>query len=248
MSQKLSGKVAVVTGGNSGIGLATAKQFALEEAQVFITGRRQGEIDSARNEFEGHGGAGRRLEARRSGSTYATVKQEVGRFDVLFANAGVAEHAMLGSITEDHFDKLFDINVKGVLFTVQKALPWFKNGGSITLNASITASKGLEAFSVYSATKAAVRSFARCWTSDPKSKGIRVSAISPGSIDTPAIVGLAPTRERISEFKGNLTAAVPLGRIGGPDETAKAAVFLASDDSSFVTGIERFVDGGMAQV
>ena len=176
---------------------------------------------------------------------YATVKEKHGRVDVLFANAGGGEFAPLGQITEEHFDKAFDGNVKGLLFSVQKALPLMSDGASIILNASI---KGIEAFSVYSATKAAVRSFARTWTADLKARKIRVNAISPGPIETPAMDSLGGTPEKTREFKAGMAASVPLGRLGQPDEIAKAAVFLASEDASFVTGVELFVDGGMAQV
>jgi NAD(P)-dependent dehydrogenase (short-subunit alcohol dehydrogenase family) len=250
MAKKLAGKVAVVTGGSSGIGLATAERFVAEGAYVFITGRRQGELDAAARRI------GENVTAVRGDVSnladldrlYATVEREKGRIDVLFANAGGGEFAPLGAITEEHFDKTFAINVKGVLFTVQKALPLFRDGGSIILNASIVSSKGMEAFSVYSATKAAVRSFARTWTVDLKQRKIRVNALSPGPIDTPAVDRLGSTEEEVAQFKTNMAASVPLGRIGTPDEIAKAAVFLASDDSSFVTGIELFVDGGMAQI
>jgi NAD(P)-dependent dehydrogenase (short-subunit alcohol dehydrogenase family) len=176
------------------------------------------------------------------------VVQQLGRLDVLFANAGVPALAPLGEITEEQFDKVFHINVKGLLFTVQKALPLLTDGGSIILNASIVASKGLESSSVYSATKAAVRSFARCWTTDLKHRQIRVNVISPGYTETPIFNKAGLTRERVDELKVSFAAAVPMGRMGTPDEVAKAAVFLASDDSSYVTGIELFVDGGMAQV
>ena len=248
--KRLEGKVAVVTGGNSGIGLATARRFAAEGAHVFITGRRQAELDAAVKQIgnqatriQGDVGSLRDLDR-----LYAEVKRQQGRIDILFANAGSAELAPLGAITEEHFDKIFGVNVKGLLFTVQKALPLFRDSGSIILNASIVASKGLEASSVYSATKAAVRSFARTWTVDLKGRGIRVNAISPGPIDTPGINNLGLTGEQIEEFKKNIVATVPMGRMGDPDEIAKAALFLASDDSSYVTGVELFVDGGMAQI
>ena len=179
---------------------------------------------------------------------FAAVKQQQGHLDVLFANAGVPALAPLGEITEEHFEKVFHINVKGLLFTVQKALPLFTDGGSIILNASIVASKGLESISVYSATKAAVRSFARCWTTDLKQRKIRVNVLSPGYTETPIYNKAGLTQERIDDLKVGFAAAVPMGRIGRPDEVAKAAVFLASDDSSYVAGIELFVDGGMAQV
>jgi len=246
----LGGKVAVVTGGNSGIGLATARRFAEEGAHVFITGRRQAELDAAVKQI-GKQATGVQGDVGILGDLdrlYAEVKRQHGRIDILFANAGTAELAPLGAITEEHFDKIFGVNVKGLLFTVQKALPLFRDSGSIILNASIVASKGLEASSVYSATKAAVRSFARTWTVDLKGRGIRVNAISPGPIDTPGINNLGQTAEQIEEFKKNIVATVPMGRMGDPDEIAKAALFLASDDSSYVTGVELFVDGGMAQI
>jgi NAD(P)-dependent dehydrogenase (short-subunit alcohol dehydrogenase family) len=176
------------------------------------------------------------------------VKEQKGMIDILFANAGVGELSLLGTITEAQFDKIFSVNVKGLLFTVQKALPLFRDGGSIILNASIGGSKGIEATSVYSASKAAIRSFARTWTAELKHRRIRINAISPDPIDTPAFNGLARTREEVDQIKTNLASKVPLGRMGMPDEVAKAVLFLASDDSSFITGIELFVDGGMAQI
>jgi NAD(P)-dependent dehydrogenase (short-subunit alcohol dehydrogenase family) len=250
MSKKLEGKVAVVTGGNSGIGLATARQFVAEGAHVFITGRRQAELDEAVRQIERNvtGVRGDVSNLADLDQLFAAVKQQKGRLDILFANAGVGTLAPLGSISEEHFDEAFHINVKGLLFTVQKALPIFTDGGSIILNGSIAASTGAEGMSVYSATKAAVRSFARCWTTDLKHRKIRVNVISPGPIETPIYNKAGLTREQIDEFKASQVAAVPLGRIGTPDEVANAAVFLASDDSSYVTGIELFVDGGKAQV
>ena len=248
--KRLEGKVAVVTGGNSGIGLATARRFAEEGAHIFITGRRQAELDAAVKLIgkQATGVRGDVASLSDLDSLYAEVKRQQGRIDILFANAGSAELAPLGAITEEHFDKIFGVNVKGLLFSVQKALPLFRDGGSIILNASIVASKGMEAFSVYSATKAAVRSFARTWTVDLKNRGIRVNAISPGPIDTPGINNMGLTGEQTEEFKKNIVATVPMGRMGDPDEIAKAALFLASDDSSYVTGVELFVDGGMAQI
>jgi NAD(P)-dependent dehydrogenase (short-subunit alcohol dehydrogenase family) len=255
--KKLEGKVAVITGGNSGIGLATAQRFASEGAYVFITGRRQSELDAAvkqigknnnNNVTSVQGDVSNLADLDR---LYATVKEQKGRIDILFANAGVGELAPLGEITEAHFDKTFGINVKGLLFSVQKALPLFQDdgrGGSIILNASIASSKGIEALSVYSATKAAVRSFARSWIVDLKHRKIRVNAISPGPIDTPGASGLVQGEEQIEQFKASQVAAVPLHRIGSPDEVAKVVSFLASDESSFITGIELFVDGGMAQI
>jgi NAD(P)-dependent dehydrogenase (short-subunit alcohol dehydrogenase family) len=218
MSKKLEGKVAVVTGGSSGIGLATARRFVAEGAHVFITGRRQAELDEAVRQIGQH------------------------------VTAGILAVAPLGSITEEDFAKVFDINVKGLLFTVQMALSIFTDGGSIILNASIAASKALEARSVYCASKAAVRSFARGWTIELTHRKIRVNVISPGPIETPIRDKVGGTREQIEQFKAKVLAATPMGRMGTPDEVAKAAVFLASDDSSYVTGIELFVDGGMAQV
>ncbi len=247
---KLEGRVAVITGGNSGIGLATAQRLAAEGAYVFITGRRQSELDLAARQIGKNvtGVQGDVSKLADLDRLYAIVKQEKGQIDILFANAGAGEIAALGAISEEHFDKAFNINVKGLLFTVQKALPLFQDGGSIILNASITASKGMEAFSVYSATKAAVRSFARCWTVDLKARKIRVNAISPGPIDTPGFGNLGLSKEQEEQFKKNVVGSVPMGRMGSADEIAKAVLFLASDDSSYITGAELFVDGGMAQI
>jgi NAD(P)-dependent dehydrogenase (short-subunit alcohol dehydrogenase family) len=254
---KLEGKVAVITGGNSGIGLATAQRFVSDGAYVFITGRRQTELDSAvkqigknNNNNNVTGVQGDVSNLADLDRLYTAVKEQKGRIDILFANAGVGELAPLGEITETHFDKTFGINVKGLLFTVQKALPLFQGdgGGSIILNASIASSKAAEALSVYSATKAAIRSFARTWTVELKHRKIRVNAISPGPIDTPGFNGLAQSEEQIEQLKTNIVSTVPMGRMGSPDEVAKAVSFLASDDSSYVTGIELFVDGGMAQI
>jgi NAD(P)-dependent dehydrogenase (short-subunit alcohol dehydrogenase family) len=250
MSQKLAGKVAVITGGSSGIGLATAQRFAAEGAYVYITGRRQSELDAAVKQIGANvtavqGDVSNLADLDR---LYEAVTQNHGRIDVVFANAGGGEFLPLGAITEDHFDKIFNSNVKGLVFTVQKALPLIPDGGSIILNASIAGSKGLEAFSVYSASKAAVRSFARGWTIDLKQRKIRVNAISPGPIDTPILSGLGETAEENNQIKAGLAATVPLGRMGQPEEIASAALFLASADSSFITGTELFVDGGAAQV
>ena len=247
---KLDGKVALVTGGNSGIGLATAKQFVHEGAYVFITGRRGAELAAAvkeigRNVTAVQGDVSNVADVER---LFAQIKQEKGKLDIVFANAGVVRYAALGAISEELFDLIFDTNVKGVLFTVQKALPLLPNGASIILSASMVASKGLPAYSVYSATKAAVRSFARTWTTDLKERRIRVNAVSPGSIDTPASRELLASSEVGKKRKQMVAESVPLGRLGTPDETAKAVVFLASDDSSYITGIELFVDGGFAQV
>jgi NAD(P)-dependent dehydrogenase (short-subunit alcohol dehydrogenase family) len=249
ISKRLDGKIAVVTGGSSGIGLATAQRFVQEGAYVFIFGRSQSEVDKAvkdigKNVTGVQGDVSNLADLDR---LYDTVKQQKGRIDVLFANAGILEFAPLGSITESQVDKSFDINVKGLLFTVQKALPLFQDGGSIILTASVNASTGFEATSVYSATKAAVRSFARCWTVDLKHRKIRVNAISPGPIDTPMTRSMIQG-ESGQQLKNKLLSTMPLGRMGSPDEIAKAVLFLASDDSSFVTGIELFVDGGQAQI
>lgn len=247
---KFEGKVAVVTGGNSGIGLATAKRLAAEGAYVFITGRRQAELDAAVKEI-GKNVTAVQGDVSKLGDLdrlYATVKQQKGHIDILFANAGSGEFAPVSAITEEHFDKTFDTNVKGLVFTVQKALPLFKDGGSITLNASIVSIKAMPAFSVYSATKAAVRSFARGWTVDLKDRKIRVNAVSPGPIDTPGVSNLAQNEEEKKQLKAGLASSVPMGRMGTADEIAKAVSFLASDDASFISGIELFVDGGMAQI
>jgi NAD(P)-dependent dehydrogenase (short-subunit alcohol dehydrogenase family) len=250
MNGKLEGKVAVITGGNSGIGLATARRFVAEGAHVFITGRRQAELDHAVREIGANvtGVQGDVAILADLDRLYAAVRAKKGRIDVLFANAAGAEFALLGEITEEHFDKIFHANVKGLLFTVQKALPLLPDGASIILNASIVASTGNPAFSVYSASKAAVRSFARTWILDLKDRRIRVNAISPGPIDTPGLSGLGHTAEQVEQIKTSFMASVPLGRLGTADEIAKAAVFLASDDSSFVNGTELFVDGGAAQI
>jgi NAD(P)-dependent dehydrogenase (short-subunit alcohol dehydrogenase family) len=240
---KLQGKVAVVTGGTTGIGLATAKLFVTEGAHVFITGRRQKELDEAVDAI------GTNVSGVRGDVTnltdldrlYETVKV-TGRLDIVFANAGLGEFSPLGSITEEHFDKLFNTNVKGALFTVQKALPLLNDGGSIILTGSVAGVKGTPAFGVYGATKAAIRCFVRSWTVELKDRRIRSNVLSPGPIDTP-LVGQQP-----DEAIERIVSTVPMGRMGEPDEVAKAALFLASDDSSFVTGIELFVDGGRAQI
>ena len=247
---KLEGKVAVITGGNSGIGFATAKRFVAEGAYVFITGRRQSELNEAvsdigKNVTDVHGDVSNLADLDR---LYSIVKQQKGRIDILFANAGLGEFATLREISEVHFDKTFGVNVKGLLFSVQKAVPLFKDGGSIILNSSIAASKGVEGFSVYSASKAAVRSFARTWTVDLRDRKIRVNAISPGQIDSPALSELMKNEEQSSQLKKDLVGTVPLRRMGTPDEVAKVVTFLASDESSYVTGIELFVDGGAAQI
>jgi NAD(P)-dependent dehydrogenase (short-subunit alcohol dehydrogenase family) len=247
---KLEGKIALVTGGNSGIGLATAKRFVEEGAYVFITGRREPELAAAVKEI-GRNVTGVQGDVSKLGDLdrlFAQIKREKGKLDVVFANAGVATYAPFGKITEEHFDSIIDINVKGLLFTVQKALPLVPDGASIILNASIVASKGLPANSVYSASKAAVRSFARTWTTDLKDRRIRVNAVSPGPIETPGLKNLVASSGAGEDRLKTISSSVPLGRLGVPEEIAKAVVFLASDDSSYITGTELFVDGGMAQV
>jgi NAD(P)-dependent dehydrogenase (short-subunit alcohol dehydrogenase family) len=247
---KLEGKIALVTGGNSGIGLATAKQFVNEGAYVFITGRREQELSAALSEIGKNvtGVQGDVSNLSDLDRLFAQIKAEKGRLDILFANAGIAKYGRLGEISEELFDSIFDINVKGVLFTVQKALPLMPDGASIILNASVVGSKGLSSNSVYSATKAAIRSFARTWTTDLKERRIRVNAISAGTIDTPGLNDLLASSEAGQERVKMVTNSIPLGRFGRPDEIAKAVVFLASDESSYVTGTELFVDGGFAQV
>jgi NAD(P)-dependent dehydrogenase (short-subunit alcohol dehydrogenase family) len=251
MSRKLAEKIAVITGGSSGIGLATAKRFVNEGAFVFITGRRQSELDAAVNQI-GRNVTGVQSDVSKPADIdklYTTVKEQKGKLDIIFANAGIGEFAPLGQITEDHFDKQFNVNVKGLLFTVQKALPLLQPGGSIVLNASIVSSTGSPALSVYSATKAAVRSFARTWSVDLKERKIRVNAISPGIVPTPGYnTSLGMTPAQVDEYVQSSIGNIPLGRPGTPDEIAKAVSFLASDESSYVNGIELFVDGGLAQI
>jgi NAD(P)-dependent dehydrogenase (short-subunit alcohol dehydrogenase family) len=247
---KLDGKIALITGGNSGIGLATAKRFVQEGAYVFITGRTQAKLDQAVQQVGSNvtGVQGDVAKLADLDRLFAQIKQEKGRLDIVFANAGIAKYAQLGNIEEELYDSIFDGNVKGMLFTVQKALPLLPDGASIILNASVVGSKGLPSNSVYSATKAAVRSFARTFTSDLKARHIRVNAISPGPIDTEGLRELLGSSQAGQDRLKSINSTVPLGRLGLPDEIAKAAVFLASDDSSYVTGIELFVDGGYAQV
>jgi NAD(P)-dependent dehydrogenase (short-subunit alcohol dehydrogenase family) len=250
MTSRLSNKIALVTGGTSGIGLATAKRFVDEGAHVFITGRRQGPLDAAVAEI------GRNVTGVRSDVSnlddldrlFATIREEKGRLDVLFANAGGGEVAPLGKITEAHFDSIFATNVRGLVFTVQKALPIMPKGAAIVLNASTTSIKGTPGFSIYSASKAAVRNLARSWTLDLKEAGIRVNVLSPGVVPTPAYDLLGLKGEQLAGFIEMQARTIPLGRVGTTDEIAKAAVFLASDDSSFVNGVELFADGGMTQV
>ena len=241
---KLDGKVAVITAATSGMALATAKLFVAEGAYVFITGRRQDKLDEAvkaigKNVTGVQGDAANLADLDR---LYDTVKKQKGHIDILFASAGRGEFAKIGEVTEEHFDTTFDLNVRGTLFTVQKALPLFNDGGSIFLNGSIASIKGIPAFSVYSASKAAVRSFARTWLNDLKDRKIRVNVLSPGTIDTPILDPLG------ADTKAYFATLVPRGAIGRPEEIATVALFLASDDSSFVNGIELFVDGGTAQI
>ncbi len=247
---KLEGKIALITGGNSGIGLATAKQFVSEGAYVFITGRREQELSAAVTKI-GKNVTGVQGDVSNLGDLdrlFAQIQAEKHRLDILFANAGIAKYGRLGEISEELFDSIFDINVKGVLFTVQKALALMPDRASIILNASVVGSKGLSSNSVYSATKAAIRSFARTWTTDLKDRRIRVNAISPGTIDTPGLNELFASAAAGQERLKMISSSIPLGRFGTPEEIAKAVVFLASDDSSYVTGAELFVDGGFAQV
>jgi len=247
---KLEGKIALITGGNSGIGLATAKRFVSEGAYVFITGRRNAQLTAAVKEV-GKNVTGVQGDVSNLGDLdrlFAQVKREKSKLDIVFANAGIATFAPLGTITEEHYNSIFNINVKGLLFTVQKALPLMPAGASIILNASVAASKGLGANSVYSATKAAVRSFARVWTTDLRDRHIRVNAVSPGAINTAGLSEPLASAEAAGQRKIMISSETPLGRFGTPDEIAKAVVFLASDDSSYITGTELFVDGGFAQV
>jgi NAD(P)-dependent dehydrogenase (short-subunit alcohol dehydrogenase family) len=246
----LAGKIALVAGGNSGIGLATTQELVARGAHVYITGRRQPELDAAvktigKNVTAVQGDVSKLADLDR---LYAKIKAEKDHLDIVFANAGLGEAAPLEAVSETQFDMQFDVNVKGLFFTVQKALPLLRRGSSVILNASIAASKGFPGLSVYSATKAAIRSFARTWTSDLKGRGIRVNVVSPGSVQTPGLDGLAPDAQIRATMKEQFSSIVPLGRLGKADEIAKAVAFLASDDASFILGTELFVDGGAAQV
>ncbi|RAR57619.1 NAD(P)-dependent dehydrogenase (short-subunit alcohol dehydrogenase family) [Paraburkholderia unamae] len=254
MARKLDNKIALVTGATSGIGLATAQRFAAEGAHVYLTGRRQAELDAAVQSIRETGGqaSGVRVDSTKLNeldALYAQIKEEQGRLDVLFANAGGGSMLPFGNITEEHFDDTFNRNVKGVLFTVQKALPLLARGASVILTGSTAGSAGTAAFSVYSASKAAVRSFARNWILDLKDRQIRVNTISPGATRTPGLLDLAgddaAQRQGLADY---LAAQIPMGRLGEPGEIASAALFLASDDASFVNGIELFVDGGQQQI
>lgn len=245
MSKKLNGKVAVITGGSAGIGLSTAKRFAAEGAKVFITGRRQSELDKAVAEI-GHGAIGIQGDVAKLSDLdriYEAVKAKAGRIDVLFANAAFYELGTFGEISESHFDNTFNVNVRGLLFTVQKALPLLVSGASVILTGSIASLKGFPSFSVYNATKAAVRSFARSWIVDLKPRNIRVNVVSPGHTQTPGLDNLVN-----DEIKAVWVSNTPAGRIGTGEDIASAALFLASEESSFVSGIELFVDGGVAQI
>jgi NAD(P)-dependent dehydrogenase (short-subunit alcohol dehydrogenase family) len=251
MTGKLAGKIALVTGGSSGLGLATAKRFVAEGAKVVVTGRRPAELDEAVKVLGGDtvGVRGDVSSLPDLDRLYATIRDTFGRLDILFANAGGGAFVPLDEITEAHFDRYFGINVKGTLFTVQKALPLMVAGGSIVLNGSMVSVKGVAGFTVYAATKAALRSFARTWAVDLKGRNIRVNVVSPGTVVTPGYKSeLGMTDEQISKFETLAAAAAPLGRVGTPEEIAKAVLFLASDDSSYMTGADLFVDGGAAQI
>lgn len=249
MNKPLDGKIALVTGGSTGIGLGAAQELVNQGARVFITGRRQAELDAA---VAALGPAAMAIRADASvlaelDTVYAQIAKSAGRLDILFANAGGGDMLPLGAITEEHFDRIFGTNVRGVLFTVQKALPLLSDGASVILTSSTAAIQGTAAFSVYSASKAAVRNFARSWALDLKDRRIRVNAVSPGPVRTPGLGGLVPDEARQGLFDA-LAAQIPLGRLGEPQEVGQAVAFLASDAASFVNGIELFVDGGMAQV
>jgi NAD(P)-dependent dehydrogenase (short-subunit alcohol dehydrogenase family) len=251
VSKKFEGKIAVVTGGSTGIGLATAKLFAAEGAYVFITGRRKAELDSAIAEI-GENARGIQADSAKLADLdrlYEIVKAEKGRIDVLFSNAGGGSMLPLGAITEQQYDDTFNRNVKGLIFTVQKALPLLSEGASVVVTSSTTSKKGTASFSVYSASKAAVRNIVRSWVLDVKERGIRINVVSPGSTETPGLVNLAgPDAAQQKGLLDYLASQIPLGRVGRPEEIAKAVLFLASDDASFVNGAELFVDGGAAQI
>jgi NAD(P)-dependent dehydrogenase (short-subunit alcohol dehydrogenase family) len=250
MTKTFDNKVVVVTGGTSGIGLATAKAFAEAGASVFITGRRQETLDTAVRQIGGRvtGVRGDMANLADIDRLYDAIQQQHAQIDVVFANAGGGEMLALGAITEEHYQSTFDTNVKGILFTVQKALPLLRDGASVILTSSTTSISGTPAFSVYSATKAAVRNFARNWILDLKDRRIRVNAVSPGLTDTAGLNELFGNGEQAQGTKDYLATLIPAGRIGQPEEIAKAVLFLASDDASFINGIELFVDGGQAQI
>src|SRR6187402_1089090 len=248
--EKLKEKIALIAGGSTGIGLATAKRFVDEGAYVYVTGRRQDQLESAVREIgskvtEFRGDV---ASAEDSARLFAQIQREKGRLDILFANAAIAEFGLLGDYTEEHLERHFNINVKGLVFTVQGALPLLPNNATIVLNASIVSVKGFENLGVYNATKAAVRSFARTWTGELKSRGIRVNVVSPGTIGTPGFSKMAGNPQTEDLMKAQMKAVIPMGRLGDADEIAKAVLFLASDDSSYVAGVELFVDGGFVAV
>ncbi len=250
---KLDGKVALITGGSDGIGLATAQRFVAEGAYVFITGRRQEMLDAAVEKIGDRNVTAIQADASNLDHidrVYGIIKKEKGKFDILFANAAVSNLMPVSSITEKHFDEIMNVNVKGVLFTVQKALPIFNDGGSIILNGSISSFKGLPGSSVYTAGKAAIRSFARCWTVDLKDRRIRVNVLSPGPVETAMYKHTmgGENGEKLEETAELISRISPMGRVGQPDEIAHGAVFLASDDSSYITGIDFCMDGGLGQV
>jgi len=250
MTRKLENKVAVVTGGSTGIGLGIAQELAEHGARVFVTGRRQVELDTAVRAI-GHGATGVRSDISDMADLdrlYDSVQQHASQIDILVANAGGGTFEALGAISEEAFDRTFAINVKGTLFTVQKALPLMPDGASIILTSSTATTRALPSFSVYGASKAAIRNFARHWILDLKERRIRVNAISPGPVRTPGLQGLTSSEAEWQAFEADLTAQIPLGRVGDPREIGKVAVFLASEDASFVNGVELFVDGGMAQI
>jgi NAD(P)-dependent dehydrogenase (short-subunit alcohol dehydrogenase family) len=247
---KLQGKVAVITGGSSGIGLATAKRFVEEGAYVFITGRRQSELDKAtiaigKNVTAVQGDVANLADLDK---LYAAVKSEKGALDIVVANAGVGEMIPTAQVTPEHYDKTFNVNARGTFFTVQKALPLLRNGGSIVLVGSGVHTKGFPFYVTYAATKAAIRSFARSWAADFKDRGIRVNTLSPGPVDTPIIDGQFKSKEEAEGMKIQFAQMVPLGRLGRAEEMASAILFLATDDSSYSTGIDLVADGGLTQV
>ncbi|HTV39970.1 MAG TPA: glucose 1-dehydrogenase [Candidatus Sulfotelmatobacter sp.] len=248
--KRLNGKVAVITGGNSGIGLATAKLFVEEGAYVFITGRRQAELDKAKAEIGKNVTSVQGDVAKLSDldNLYAVIKSEKGALDIVVANAAIVEMVTTKDVTPEHYDRTFNINARGAFFTVQKALPLLRNGGSIVLVSSVASVKGIPFYVTYSATKAAMRSFVRSWAADFKDRGIRVNTLSPGPIDTPIMESQVKSKEEADALKANFAQMIPLGRLGRVDEMAPAILFLASDDSSFITGIDLAADGGLTQV